>query len=179
MKCSKEFNMDWWWEIAFVKCAVAIQLNMLHDYNLLPFDCQKKISIQNRIQYNLMLCRAFFKTFQTQTNLINSENHIQMFKRAWFLEVQETLHVGNFIGRKLLLKFELWIVLSQNYSKFSYESEITRKSRKPSASGRRRFCRTSRLPVSRRMCGWWRLVWNSIWSCTKTDLRDAASNSVG
>ena len=36
---------------------------------------------------------------------------------------------------KSFLIFELWIRLNQTYSRFSYKSEITRKSRKPVSEG--------------------------------------------
>ena len=58
----------------------------------------KNFQIQNTIQYSLM---AFLKTFWTKTNLLHSKNRIDMFKRAWLLEVQEALEIGIFYCMKV------------------------------------------------------------------------------
>ena len=127
----------------------------------------KSFQIQNTIQYNLMLRRAFPQNPSTQKpTFLILKMEFKCSKELWFLEVQEALQIGIFIEQKLLLNsffiLELWIGLSTNYSKFSYKSRITRKSWKPSVSGKRRFCRTSKPPVLRGVCEWWRLIWMEL-----------------
>ena len=142
------------WAFSWICCVIRI-------YYLFTVQ-NKNFQIQNTIQYNLMQRKAFSQNLSHQ-NKPWFWNEIKMFKTARFLEVQEALQISIFILRILLMKsfltFELWIRLNQSYSKFSCKSEITRKSRKPSVSGKRRFCRTSKLPVFRRVCDWLRLVW--------------------